>query len=262
MDAQKILTADILDIIFEGRNKMYGAYHLRRTYNDTLIRAVLICIGLIALLWSGLYLFAGEPVKKMIFTIPGNTSAPTGKIKPPEKKPAEKSNRTKQKIWATPVITDDKKVKDTLHELRANDIIGNITINSPDTIHKVQTKISTFENSIVKKSIDSISLRPDIEASFPGGVSAWRKYLERNLNGQAGVDNGIPTGTYAIMVHFEVSIDGSISNVTAETNYGYGLEAEAVKIIRDGPKWLPAMRNGVAINAYRRQPVLFVITEE
>src|SRR5689334_8032586 len=40
MEINKILTADILDIIFEGKNKEYGAYELRKTYNKRLIKAI------------------------------------------------------------------------------------------------------------------------------------------------------------------------------------------------------------------------------
>ena len=51
MDVNKILTADFLDILFEGRDKEYGAYNLRRTYNKrlqyALIGTVSICVLLI-----------------------------------------------------------------------------------------------------------------------------------------------------------------------------------------------------------------------
>ncbi|MEI9934627.1 MAG: hypothetical protein WDM71_07175 [Ferruginibacter sp.] len=50
MDANKILSSDVLDIIFDGKNKEYGAYNLRRTYNKRLITALLITIGAIALI--------------------------------------------------------------------------------------------------------------------------------------------------------------------------------------------------------------------
>src|SRR5260221_51376 len=51
MEANKILTADVLDILFEGKNKEYGAYDLRKTYNDRLKTAVFITLGVGALLF-------------------------------------------------------------------------------------------------------------------------------------------------------------------------------------------------------------------
>jgi len=63
-------------------------------------------------------------------------------------------------------------------------------------------------------------------------------------------------------IGFIVSKDGSISDVVAETKFGYGMEAEAVKIIKKGPKWTPALQNGRNVNAYRRQPITFIVEEQ
>ncbi len=83
-----------------------------------------------------------------------------------------------------------------------------------------------------KEDENKIFEKVEIEAKFPGGESAWRKYLERNLNPNAPVDNGAPEGTYTVYVQFVVSKDGSISDVKALTNHGYGMEAEAIRSLR------------------------------
>ena len=59
MEANKILTADILDIVFEGRNKEYGAYELRRTYKKRLMIAMASMVGLFVLVFVG-YLVASN----------------------------------------------------------------------------------------------------------------------------------------------------------------------------------------------------------
>jgi periplasmic protein TonB len=101
----------------------------------------------------------------------------------------------------------------------------------------------------------------EIEAEYPGGAGAWTKYLKNNLDANTPVDNGAAEGTYTVIVRFIVSKDGSISDVVAETKHGYGMEAEAIKIIKKGPKWTPAQQNGRYVNAYRRQPITFVVQE-
>ena len=58
MEPNKILSADLLDILFEGRNKEYGAYELRKTYNKRLTTSLLIMAG-IALLVIGFLLMTG-----------------------------------------------------------------------------------------------------------------------------------------------------------------------------------------------------------
>jgi hypothetical protein len=102
----------------------------------------------------------------------------------------------------------------------------------------------------------------DVEASFPGGVKAWRTFLERNLNASAPVDNGAPSGQYLIFVQFIVNKDGSVSNIKPLTRLGYGMEEEVVRIIGKSGSWIPAMQNGKPVKAYRKQPVTFMTSEE
>ena len=58
------------------------------------------------------------------------------------------------------------------------------------------------------------------------------------------VDNGAPEGTYTVYVQFVVDKEGNISDVKALTNHGYGMEEEAVRVIKKGPNWTPAIQNG------------------
>ena len=106
---------------------------------------------------------------------------------------------------------------------------------------------------------NQIFTKVEKEAEFPGGAAAWKRYLEKNLNANVPIDNGAPEGTYTVIVKFIVSKDGSISDVEAETTFGYGMEDEAVKAIKRGPKWTPGLQNGRNVNSYRRQPITFVV---
>ncbi|HET9429556.1 MAG TPA: energy transducer TonB, partial [Chitinophagaceae bacterium] len=65
-----------------------------------------------------------------------------------------------------------------------------------------------------------------------------------------------------VWVQFIVDKEGAISDVKALSNHGYGMEEEAVKVIRKGPAWIPAIQNGRAVKAYRKQPITFVVTGE
>ena len=109
---------------------------------------------------------------------------------------------------------------------------------------------------------DKIFTKVENEAVFPGGQAAWIRFLQKNLNASVPVDNNAPQGTYKVIVKFIVSKDGSISDVQAETKNGYGMEEEAVKIIKKGPKWTPALQNGRNVNAYRRQPITFDVQDQ
>ena len=61
---------------------------------------------------------------------------------------------------------------------------------------------------------------------------------------------------------FIVDREGAISDVKALSNHGYGMEEEAVKVIRKGPAWVAAIQNGRPVKAYRKQPITFVVTGE
>ena len=86
----------------------------------------------------------------------------------------------------------------------------------------------------------SIFQKVEIEASFHGGGDAWKDYLMKNLHAYVPVKNKAPIGKYVVIARFIVSKDGSISNALAETAHGHGMEEEVIRIIKRGPKCLPA----------------------
>lgn len=100
------------------------------------------------------------------------------------------------------------------------------------------------------------------EAAYPGGETAWKKFLERNLNPNVPVDNGAPTGVYTVFVQFVVNKNGGVSDVKALTKIGYGMETEVLRILRKSGLWEPAVQDGRTVNAYRKQPVTFMLTED
>ena len=106
---------------------------------------------------------------------------------------------------------------------------------------------------------DKVFQEDAIMASFPGGQEAWRKYLVKNLKPNTPVKKKAPAGTYTVIIRFIVARDGSISDIAAETSHGYGMEEEVIRIIKKGPKWNPGIQNGRTVNAYRRQPVTFLV---
>ena len=145
-------------------------------------------------------------------------------------------------------------------------MISNKTVESENKEQIVQAPVEdkgTQVTELPKTNDDenTIFTKVEVEAKFPGGEAAWRRYLQNNLNANAPAENEAPPGSYTVVVKFIVSKDGSISDVGAETKHGYGMEEEAVKIIKKGPKWTPAIQNGRNVNAYQRQPITFVVSE-
>lgn len=127
---------------------------------------------------------------------------------------------------------------------------------SPDTTRRADTirEISDDESIIFEKT--------EIEAAFPGGPAAWRSFLMNNLRADVPSEKGAPAGTYTIWLHFIVDKEGNLSDFTALTNFGYGMEKECLRLMKLSPNWVPAMQNGHPVKAYKKQAITFQIERQ
>lgn len=100
------------------------------------------------------------------------------------------------------------------------------------------------------------------EAEFPGGLEGWAIFLQRRLNSNVPVRKGAPAGKYTVVAQFIVDKEGNVSDITALTDHGYGMEEEVVRVLSKSPKWIPAILAGRRVNAYRKQPITFVVEEK
>lgn len=131
--------------------------------------------------------------------------------------------------------------------------------------NKYFEKQEKFFNSKLPDPVSDYEIifdKVDIEATFPGGDLAWRRFLEQNVNGTVGTDNGAPVGIYTVYVQFLVDKEGHITDVKALTNIGYGMEEEVIRVIKKGPNWVPASQSGKTVKAYRKQPLTFQIEDD
>lgn len=117
-------------------------------------------------------------------------------------------------------------------------------------------------NNPVTGDEDKVFNKVEVEAEFSSGNQGWREYLMKNLKANVPVKKKAPAGTYTVVIRFIVNKDGRIRSIEPETSFGYGMEEEVMRIIKKGPKWIPAMQNGRPVNAYRRQPVTFMVEEK
>jgi protein TonB len=276
MDVNKILTADILDIIFDGKNKEYGAYELRKTYNDRLSKALIVTVSVVLLAFLG-SVFATMISKKSADTIEvvdtqlaevKKNDAPPPPPPPPPPPKAPPPPEINQIKFTPPKIVKDEEVKEDekIEEIKDDQVISTKTVESDNKDQIVQAPVEDKGTQVVEApksdDEDKVFTKVEVEASFPGGDAAWGRYLSKTLNPNVPVDNEAPPGRYRVEVRFIVSKDGSISDVQAVTNHGYGMESEAIKVIKRGPKWEPALQNGRHVNAYRSQPIVFNVEEQ
>ncbi len=135
-----------------------------------------------------------------------------------------------------------------------------------DTLSVWQTE--KYERGVLIERKDSIALRrergeieslqsyPDEkEAAFRGGNKGWLKYLQTNLKYPERAVNMGKTGK--VLIYFIVDSNGNITDIKLHKSVEYSLDEEALRLIRQSPKWEPAFQNGKNVKAYRRQPVTF-----
>lgn len=272
MDVNKILSADILDIVFEGRNKAYGAYDLRKTYNKRLITALLATLGICLLFFIG-NIVAGnvnKAAKEKLDIKDVELEAVKEEKKnepPPPPPPPKMPEPPKVEIakFTPPKIVEDKEVKEDEKPPEVEKIeeakIGTINqegtkdegivappVEAKGTGEVVAPKVDT-------EDYDKVFTKVENPAEFPGGAEAWRRYLERNLQyPDAATENGTQG---AVRVQFVVDREGNISEVQALNDPGDGLGEEAVRIIKKGPKWKPAEQNGRKVIYRHIQTITF-----
>jgi antitoxin component YwqK of YwqJK toxin-antitoxin module len=119
--------------------------------------------------------------------------------------------------------------------------------------------LKSYDSTDNNVKTDSVFSREEIEASYPGGDQAWMAYLRKNLNPNVPSEKGAPNGMYDVVIKFKVTKDGTLADIEAETNKGYGTEGEAIRLIKKSAKWNAAKQYGRFVTAYRRQPITFSV---
>ncbi|MBC7826357.1 MAG: TonB family protein [Chitinophagaceae bacterium] len=269
MKPELILQADILDIIFENRNKEYGAYNLRKEYDARMKKAML---GVL-LLAAGIFLMnywnqSGNKFNSSgsVIVIDSVVIAP-----PPVTKPPAPVEPPKQKIPIirnpTFVITSDP-VTDTIptvQELDHDVLIGSKTQTGEPAISDVpapEVQGTGTEKVPVEtpKDKSEILVVAEIMPEFPGGQAAFIRFLSKNLRVP---DNALEPGQkIKILVRFVVGREGELTNIQFIETNGEVFEQEVLRVMRKMPKWKPGRQNGENVQVYFKLPIVFDVPEE
>ncbi len=269
MNATQILSADILDIIFDGRNKDYGAYELRRSYENRLKTAMITCGVLAGIMICGFIISDGDSsLIKPIAKVEGVLVPERIKPEPPQRvipkpKPPNppKPVQIKTTAYTRPLIVKDPpdSERPPIQDDLDNSRIGNITKSgmvddgiSPPPQQDMNGVIEAPVNDAADD--DKIFRKVEIESMYPGDTPAWTRFLNKTFRyPQRALEEGVQ-GT--IVVEFIVDRDGTVSSVEAISG-PMELREEAVRVIRKSGKWTPAVQNGRQVKSYKKQPIQF-----
>jgi protein TonB len=271
IETNYILQTDLLDLLFEGRNKEYGAYQLRKQYSKRMLVAVSVMLISCLLLFLLFAFASGKKKSHAIITIGDPVIVklnPDKKEAPPVLPPPKAIQPPIKTIRSTiPIITNDSiKPDEELHEVDEldNAKIGKINVDGEDSKDIIQPPLGEKNGVIVAPKKDEEDwektfIEVQIPSEYPGGIEAWRRFLGKNLRyPEQAVEKEIQ-GT--VLVQFIVDKAGNVSDVEAISGPNE-LRDEAVRVIRKSGQWTPANQNGRLVKSYKRQPIVFQLQNE
>ena len=268
MTSHEILKADVLDILFDNRNKMYGAYELRKNYNNRMG----IALGLtLSVVFCALFFLNSPPEKSRIvehhperktvttIDIPKTPAKPEMPQKPMASTPVKQKNF----VDRFKLVPDDVKTDVPTQTELITSVISNKDVEGPALTDQVQPAVAgnsgTETGTKPEPKPDLSPTRITKAAEFPGGQSAWMAFLSKHLRTPDELNAGEKR---TVLVRFTVSAEGSISNFEIIRSGGDAFDNEVIRVLKKMPKWKPAFQNSHNVSVIFTQPVTFMAFEE
>lgn len=265
------------DIVFDGKNKEYGAYQLRATSVKRHTKALLSVVIVLALILTtiilvitGVFKSADEDInakneQEEVIMAPEDIPEEEEQMDIPEQKPEEV--QAEEEVAATQAVTEvkivetvdkDREVKDTETKMADTSQFGAEDHKGVEDVNRDRVVKEVVEEKPVEKpkeegplSVAMVEQKP----SFPGGESAMYKWLQDNIIYPAAASEEGVQGK--VTVQFIVEKDGSITHVQVVRGKHPALDAEAARVIRKMPRWTPGRNNGQPVRVTYHLPVQF-----
>lgn len=256
-----ILKRQWVDLVFEGKNKSYGAYELRTENSKTTLKALVIgaCIFSFLVATPMISDFIGKDkavVEKdmniKVTTIklpPKKIEEPIVNLPPPPPPPP----RVDQVKFVKPVVAKAEEVVEEPPKIKdiVKKKIGDETIKGdPEaklTIEPVgKGPIDAVADDTKIYSTAGIEQKPE----FPGGMANFYKFVGNNY--KAPEEEGLKG---KVFVTFVVEKDGSLTDIKVVRDIGFGTGAEAIRVLKKSPKWAPGEQNGKKVRVQFSLPI-------
>jgi protein TonB len=252
-----LLKRQWIDIVFEGRNKAYGAYELRKENPKTTLRSLVIGAFIFGLAVSAPLIISLIPdgsdedanLDKKIVTIKLPPKEEQPKNLPPPPPPPPKVDQVK---FVKPVVAKTEEIVEEppkIEEIKDKKL-GDETIkgdpDAPLTVEPVGNGPSVVEEDNTIYNTAGIEVKPD----FPGGLEKFYKFVGKNF--QVPDEEGLKG---KIFVTFVVEKDGSLTDIKVIRDIGYGTGKEAMRVLRSCPRWNPGEQNGKKVRVLYSLPI-------
>ncbi len=266
MTSKEILQTGFLEILFQNRNKAYGAYALRKEYNVRLAKALSITVSISFFLF--LVLMQHSESKLIVPVLPKDSLVLTNVHLPKPEQPELPKFQPKQTVQRATI-------KNTVIDIVANDFKTEVpTIEQIETGGQIAAATQTgvvsdlppqkeeTQNTGTKTVVEKEETKPvgiTSAPQFPGGQQAWLQFLTKHLRSPEDLQSG---ERKRVLVKFIVNEDGTITQFNVVQSGGAAFDAEVIRVLKKMPCWKPALQNGVAVTTTFSQPVTFETIEE
>ena len=257
-----------LALVFDGKNKEYGAYVQREESSDRHLKAMIL-ITIVAL---GLIFLPGL-IKSVLPTPKDDTQVtevnitdivskqdvpPENKIEQPVAPPPPELKATV--AFTPPVVTRDENIRDeelikTQQDL--SDTKADISVATVEGVQGGTVDIADLQEHkvVVEEKKPEIFSHVEVMPSFPGGETAMMKWLTENISYPTiAAEQGIQG---RVVLRFVVKPDGSIDQVEVQRSLDPSCDKEAQRVVKKMPRWIPGKQNGNPVSVYYSLPVLF-----
>jgi periplasmic protein TonB len=243
------------EMVFKTRNKEYGAYVLRKKYKK--YTTIALFIGIFVILAAVAYPVIAAYINKSRSIIEDKSvgaemlNIPKEELPPPPPPPPPPPDVVQQQRFVAPVVTTDS-VETTMV---TQDDLSTKPSEAPvaEEIKVEEVKEQVIQQEAPKEIFTVVEEQP----GYPGGDEARIKYLQDNIKYP---DEAKELGVQGkVFVTFVVEIDGSISDVRVLRGIGAGCDEEAVRVVRNMPKWVPGKQRGVPVRVQFNLPIKFTL---
>jgi len=274
MSPETILQSDALDILFENRNKSYGAYTLRKEYNKRLAKSIMSVVLLTLLLILLQYFYRGGEKKNFTAIEPGlslklvdvqllkDIPKPQFEKAVPKLKAAAQVKVTGNIQIVTTPVTDSIPTAKDLESKNA----GPENIKGDENAGESGPASAGNGNDKKAEMVQPAPVEEKGPAEFaekmpqyPGGMQAFQKFMQRNLKQPDDLEAG---EKIVILVRFIVEKDGSIAGAMILNSGRSDLDEDVLKVVYKMPKWIPGVQNGRNVAVYFKLPVTFEPAEQ
>lgn len=246
------------DIVFEVRNKEYGAYKLRKKYNRTVLIALLIGIIIIGTAVITPYINAkaaenrGKRAERQVEIKMENLDQPAEQVAPPPPPPPPPADVVQQQKYVPPQVVDSIKPEDVKQLMTADQAQTEVTNKEVVEVQQ-QVKEEVQEAEPEQQPFVVVEEMP----MFPGGEAALLKYIgEHTQYPEIAKENNIQG---KVIVRFCVTSKGGVNQVSILKGVDPELDKEAIRVVNTLPTFKPGKQGGKPVPVWYMVPIAFTL---